>query len=190
MDWAAVLDEKRDAILRRWCDLIIGSYPDASVAFLANQKDPFRNPMGHAIAEGIESVFEQILSGMDPDKLLAALDRIIRVRSVQEFSASEAVGFVFELKSIVRTSLDGAVSEAEHSVVSAEIDSRIDQVALLAFDQYTKCREQLNEIRLRELRGRTGKLLERANMKGTSLKPGEDEAMIMVEGQARKGGAS
>lgn len=153
MDLARVLEEKQDAIVRKWYDRIIGSYPHAASKFLANHQDQFSNPVGHAIREGIGPIFSQVVSSMDTGELQAALDQIIRIRSVQDFTASEAVAFVFELKPAIRAALNGDLPEAERPAGLMEIDSRIDRVALIAFDKYTECREQLHAVRIKEMRG-------------------------------------
>lgn len=156
MELAKVLEENRDAILRKWYDRILGSYPRAATDLLANHRDRFRNPVGHAIREGIGPILDQILSGMDPVTLRDALDRIVRIRSVQEFTPSGAVGFMFELKPVIREALNGGLSESRGPAALAAIESRIDSVALLAFDKYTECREQLHEVRVKQLRGVMG----------------------------------
>ena len=46
-----------------------------------------------------------------------------------------------------------------------DLESRIDRVALLAFEKYTECREKLHEIRNNEIKSRALKLLERVNVK-------------------------
>jgi hypothetical protein len=56
------------------------------------------------------------------------------------------VGFVFLLKPILRE------LAPEHD--QAPLHDRIDRVALLAFDKYMQCREQLADIRVSEGRRR------------------------------------
>lgn len=86
--------------------------------------------------DALTTLTEQVLGDMNAEKVKAALDAIIRVRAVQDFAPSEAVAFVFALREIVES--------------TAEVQARIDQVALAAFDTYMKCREQIAEIRVRE----------------------------------------
>jgi hypothetical protein len=168
MELASLLKQNRKSILDRWFDLVIQTYPRDSAEFLTRQKDPFRNPVGHAIVQGLGPIYDQIVAGLDPDRLRDALDRIIRIRSVQEFTPSEAVGFVFQLKTVIRDVLgdripgeihDGSGSGAAGE--AAEIASRIDAVALLAFEKYVECRETLHEIRCREIRNRSTSRQER-----------------------------
>jgi hypothetical protein len=181
MDLLTLLEQKREAILDKWFDLIISTYPSDANKFLANQKDRFQNPVGYAISAGTKMIYAQVLSGFDAGKLTKALDGIIRIRSVQEFKPSEAIFFVFQLKSAIRETLLGRGSGTDNVRLAesmapqlAEIDSKIDEIAMVAFDKYTECREQLHEIRLNEIKKRTGLLLDRINARpGESLNKGE-----------------
>jgi hypothetical protein len=146
MGLAALLEGNRDTILGKWFDLIIATYPRVTSEFLAKQNDRFRNPVGHAISESIGPIYDQVVSTMDAGEILRALDGIIRIRSVQDLTPSEAVAFV-----------------CQQSQEFAELESRVDRVALLAFEKYTECREKLHEVRSNEIKSRTMKLLERAN---------------------------
>ena len=158
MELATLLERKRKAILGQWIQLVIETYPPATSNLLGKQGDQFLNPVGHAIAESLGRVYDQIQSGMDTDELMDALDRVIRIRSVQDFTPSEAVSFVFGLKAVIRDALDaeggggGALSEL------ASLDSKIDRVSLLAFEKYMACREKLHEIRNNEIKKRMAEL--------------------------------
>jgi hypothetical protein len=44
----------------------------------------------------------ELLGEMDQARVAGALESIVRIRAVQNFSASESVGFVFLLKGILR----------------------------------------------------------------------------------------
>jgi len=160
----ALLEENREAILGKWFEFIIGSYPEVTTRFLATQKDRFRNPVGYAITESIGNVYDQIVSAMDTDQLLDALDGIIRIRSVQDFSASETVGFVFELKDAIREVIGERIGGLGERNGLRDLESRIDRVALLAFEKYTECREQLHRVRNREIEGRAKRVLDMARI--------------------------
>jgi len=165
MELATVLERNREAVLEKWFETIIGTYPRQTSQFLANQKDRFRNPVGYAIERSIGPVYDQVATSMDEETLLESLDGIIRIRSVQEFRPSQAVAFVFELKAVVRDILGDQCKELEHSGDLALLDDRIDRVAMLAFDKYTECRQQLFEIRTEEIRRQSIKLMERYTAK-------------------------
>jgi len=73
----------------------------------------------------------------------------VRIRAVQEFSPSAAVGFVYALRGILREELASAGLDAAGH---AAVESGVDRLALAAFDAYMKCREKIFEIRVREIR--------------------------------------
>jgi hypothetical protein len=165
----ALLKEQRETILDKWFELIIGTYPEVTTRFLATQKDRFRNPVGYAITESIGPIYDQIASAMDTDQILRALDGIIRIRSVQEFSPSQAVGFVFQLKNAIREVADDRVGGLGERSDLGDLESRIDRVALLAFEKYTECREQLHRVRNREIQSRARRVLDAAKGEGAAL---------------------
>jgi len=166
MELTAFLQQNREVILRKWFDLIVSGYPHNASAFLAEQKDRFRNPVGHAISEALGPIYDQVVAGIDANVLSDALDPIVRIRSVQDFTASEAVAFVFEIKALIRTAWNDRVHLGAESAEMAQLDARIDRVALLAFDKYAECREQLHEVRANETRARWERMLTRT--KGTA----------------------
>ncbi|MGB2678239.1 MAG: RsbRD N-terminal domain-containing protein [Candidatus Acidiferrum sp.] len=135
---------ERAPILEQWIARTIQSYAPASVPFLSREDDPFRNPVGHTLRESLTTLFEQLQGNMDKDHIAPALDAIIRIRAVQDLTASQAVGFVFLLKPILR--------ELAPETDQVALGERIDRLALMAFDNYMRCREQLAEIRLSESR--------------------------------------
>jgi len=130
-------------ILEQWIERTMQSYPSAALPFLAGQDDPFRNPVGHTLRQSLTILFEELQGTMDADSVASALDAIIRIRAVQDMTASQAVGFVFLLKPILQE-----LAPAHDSALA----DRIDQLALMAFDNYMECREEIAEIRLNESR--------------------------------------
>jgi hypothetical protein len=171
---AALLEENRETILGKWFELIIGSYPEVTTGFLAKQKDRFRNPVGFAINESIGPIYDQVVSEMDTEQILTALDGIIRIRSVQDFTPTETVGFVFQLKDVIREVIDGRAGGDEERSDLRELESRIDRVALLAFEKYTECREQLHRVRNREIERRARKVLDRVRVESETSRNAEE----------------
>ncbi len=118
------------------------SYPSAALPFLAGQDDPFRNPVGHTLRQSLTSLFEQLQGDMDANGIAPALDAIIRIRAVQDLTPSQAVEFLFLLKPIMR--------ELAPEQDQVRLADRIDRLALMAFDKYMQCREQVAEVRWSE----------------------------------------
>ncbi|MBA7594586.1 hypothetical protein ES703_01530 [subsurface metagenome] len=162
-----LLPQKRAAILERWSQLILETYPADTSRFLKQEKDRFINPVGYTISQEIEVVYDELLQRMNSDKLAACLDNIIRIRAVQDFSPSQTVAFIFLLKKAIREELTSEIKENRVFEELLEFEARIDKLVLLAFDIYMKCREKVFEIRLNEAkveRERVLKLLERTNL--------------------------
>jgi len=156
--------EKKPAIVKRWLDVLVETYPEDSRVFFKKETDQFANPVGFTFSKELESLVEYVVRGNLGEEASKGLDRIIRIRAVQDFSPSEAVKFVFQLKGIIRDvlgkrgSLEGFAGELEL------VDKNIDKAGLLAFDIYSMCRERIYELRVGEVRREVGRLLERANL--------------------------
>ena len=162
-----LLPQKRAAILERWFQLILETYPADTSGFLKQEKDRFINPVGYTISQEIETLYDELLQKMNSDKLAACLDNIIRIRAVQDFFPSQTVAFIFLLKKAIREELTSEIKENRVFKELLEFEARIDKLVLLAFDIYMKCREKVFEIRLNEAkaeRERVLKLLERINL--------------------------
>ena len=149
-----LLLQNRSAIVQKWFDRIVKTYPANSQKFIKQQKDRFANPVGSIILQGIEGLYEELLREMDSEKVTKYLDPVMRIQAVQGFSPSEALSFIPSLKKIVREELSREIQERRLLEDLGEFESRIDRLTLLAFDSYMKCREKIYEIRLGELRKR------------------------------------
>jgi len=135
---------------------------------MRNQNNQFANPVGAAIVSGAEALFDWVMSGSHDysTDVVRRLDDIVRIRAVQQFSASDAVGFIFLLKKSLRESIPEKMTRDLDLVGELlNLESRIDSLVLKAFDIYMKCREKLFEMRAMEIRNRTSRILERACMK-------------------------
>jgi hypothetical protein len=160
-----LLFKRANQILKRWTALIFDTYPSDAQRFLTKQKDPFANPVGSTLSREVENFFREFLGEADPEKLAGALDGMIRVRAVQEFSASGAVGFIFLLKKIIREEAEQEIRE--HRIPLKELlalESRLDDAALAGFDVYMRCKEKVYEIRAREAQNHVSGLLRRAGL--------------------------
>jgi len=158
-----LLKEKKPAILKRWFQLIIDTYPADTSRFLGQEKNRFANPVGSTVSREIERLFDELFQETSPEKLFSCLDPVVRIRAVQDFTPSGAVGFIFLLKQAIRAELGDRLNELKDLEELSEIESRIDKIALFAFDIYMGCREKIHEIRTKELKDRSYLLMERMN---------------------------
>lgn len=164
MKLKGLLEEKKSTILARWFDAIMETYPTDNTGFFKKQEDRFANPVGHTFSQGIESILEALIEEKDLAEGLPFFDDIIKVRAVQDFTPSKAVNFIFILKKVVREELKKEIRQDHIDDELLSFESKIDDLALFAFDIYVKCREQLNQLKIDELKRMTFTLLKKANL--------------------------
>ncbi|MCL4537474.1 MAG: RsbRD N-terminal domain-containing protein [Nitrospirae bacterium] len=164
MNLNELLLKKRQTILKKWFDSVLETYPQDTANFLKRQKDQFANPVGSTIYNGMDSLLEELLNGGDTDKISTFLDNIIRIRAIQDFTPSQALAFVIQLKRVVREELINENKESQFADELLAFERRADDLMLLSFDIYMKCREKIYDLKANELRNMTSKLLERANL--------------------------
>lgn len=144
-------EQKRPAVLKKWFELVLETYPANAAMFLKQEKDSLLNPVGSTISQEITTLYDELIHEMNEERLRVALDKIIRIRAIQEFLPSQAVSFILLLKKVVREELISELKESDNLKELIEFESRIDKVTLLAFDIYIACREKVFEIRVNEL---------------------------------------
>lgn len=159
---AALLRPHQDAIARRWGEAILATYPEQAAAVFGREQDRFANPVGHSVRTGVNGVVAALCDGLDEAQIRAGLREIIQVRAVQQFSPAQAVGFVFQLKAVVRHVLEGEGRPAAAPELAA-LDGVVDRVALAAFEVFTACREQVYELRLEEVKRQVAWVVDRLN---------------------------
>ena len=165
MSLSAALLDRRNIIIKRWFERLLQTYPESTTGFLSKEKDPFRNPVGHTLQEGLSALFDGLLQSKEAASLTPVLDSIVRMRAVQDFTAAQALAFPFLLKQIIRAEL--AADASRYSDELAALETRIDEFALLAFDIFMKCREQIYELKVNEIKRRAF-LSERVHQKEES----------------------
>ena len=163
------LAQKKSAILGRWLTTIYESYPPETAIFLRKEKDRFDNPAGYRISEGLEGLYGALLQEMERDQILTFLDEIIRIRVLQNFAPSQALAFVFLLKNVIRQELAEEIRKENLAAELLDLESRIDGLALLGFDVYTKRREKIYEIKADEAKRRISGLMRKSGLSGDSL---------------------
>lgn len=124
-----------------------------------NNPDPFINPISTSIHEMLETLFDQITGEMDINKILPSLDNYFKIMALQDYSPSQAIGFLLSLKKLLykKTGLEGK-QEIKLSEISI-LEDRIDDILLHSFDIYMKCRENIYTIRINEFKKRSFRAL-------------------------------
>ena len=159
-----ILEQKRSVILKKWFDLTAQTYASDTAEFLKSQTDRFANPVGGTIQSSLKDLLDQLLQDMDPETVNTCLDPIIRIRAVQNFSPSQATGFILMLKKICREMLSKELRDSKFAAEFFEFESKIDELCLMAFDIYMQCREKVFQLRANETRNRTFRAFERAGL--------------------------
>lgn len=142
-------------------DLTLETYPAETTRFLNKQKNPFANPVGDTFTTAMTAVLDEMLAGGRTEVLREHLDPMVKVRNVQDYTPSRAIGFVFLLKNAVREQCAGRdkVSDAD----LRQFEDRIDGLALVAFDLYMADRVKMQQILVNEAKRKTAFLLKRVN---------------------------
>jgi hypothetical protein len=160
-----LLKQKASHIQKRWLALIIDTYPADSQRFLREQKDRFANPVGTALARAVETLYHELLHGMNSEKVDSALDEIVRIRAVQDFSPARAMTFIFLLKKVLREEFYQEIKESRAAWEDLlALEARVDEMALRGFDLYMNCRERVYELRAREAKTHVSRLLQKAGL--------------------------
>jgi RsbT co-antagonist protein rsbRD N-terminal domain len=165
------LARKKAAITKKWVELVINSYPAETARFLQRQSDPFANPVGQTTKHGLQSLIDILLGDLSPDQVEGALDPIIRIRAIQDFTPGRAVRFVFDLKHIIRAVCADDIGDAQGIREIVALEKQIDEMGFTAFDIYMRCREKIYDLKANEIKDRTFKAFARA---GLVKEPPED----------------
>jgi len=89
---------------------------------------------------------------------------MIRIRAVQNFFPSQAVGFLFDFKKILRQELGEKLQQPGMGEAFTRLEERIDEFGLIAFNIYMQCREKIYQLKTDDLRERTFRAFERAGL--------------------------
>ena len=156
------LAARRDAVLERWFDAIVKTYPGLSAVFL-HKKHQFGNPVGTGISAGLAGIYDELLAPCMGDAATVRVEEIMRIRSVQDFTPAQAAAVFFLLKPVVHEVCTEELSAGGLSDYLV-LESRIDALALMAFEAHSRFREQLFEMRIADFKQRFSGLLRRHNI--------------------------
>lgn len=158
------LARRKAALVDACLDRAVRAYSPETAALLRREQDRFANPVGHALSTGIRGLVDGLLSDADAAELGLCVEPILKIRSVQDLPPSRALAFVLVLKEVMREQLGDAIRLSGITEEWDELEGRIDQLALLAFDLFTRWRERVNEIRVRDLKRHVSEHLRRLEL--------------------------
>jgi hypothetical protein len=150
MDLAEGFRNHREKIVNKWVEYTLSTY--ISSGFFVKERDKFANPVGGNIREALGRLFPLLTEGADREKFIAPLEQMMSIRSVQEFSPSQAVAPLNAVKHITR---EVFAADKERSQLVNELydfEFTVDLAVLAAFDIYMKYRERLYQVRINEIK--------------------------------------
>jgi hypothetical protein len=176
------LAAERDTLVEGWCNRVLDTYPPDAARLMRRERDRFQNPVGWTIRQTAEALFDELLAGVRRDRVTPHLESLLKIRAVQDYAPSQTCALFFLLKSEVRQRLAPALRRPAAAPSTPapgppgrarelprelprellEFESRVDALALVAFDVYMACRERLFEIKAADAGRRAALLLERA----------------------------
>ncbi len=157
------LSNNKEAIVTKWFQFLLGVYPPETVKNF-QRKNQFTNPIGHNFHQGLSEIFDELINDFRLGELQGHLDRILRILAVQNVAPSRAIGFIFMFKRILREEVKNIQNGSSNYYEELyQLEIKIDELALLAFDVYVSCRESIYQLRLDETNKRY-EILEKLNL--------------------------
>jgi hypothetical protein len=145
-----LLIRKKNNVVKKWLDRVLETYPVEAQRVFRQQNDPFSNPVGSTIFRSLEGLYDELPGPADYGKVRSLLDGVVRIRAIQDFSPSQAVIFLPLLKGILKEEIGEEVRQSRLHDDWLELESRIDEFLLLAFDIYMDCREKVLQLKAAE----------------------------------------
>lgn len=144
------LQEKKPVILEAWFRSILQSYPEETQPFL-HKEDTFTNPIGSTIQEALAGLLAEIIQDQNLSRTKEALDELIHLRAVQDYSPAQAISFLPALKQVILRELKAANLMDTYQEEYHNLAFLIDELTMQAFDIYMGCREKIFNLKVKEL---------------------------------------
>lgn len=159
------LIENKSDIVSQWQQAIIDTYPKDAGKFLLGKEDRFANPIGYFVRTELPVIYDELTADMDENTLRESILNIIKIRAVQEFTISEATGFIFFLKSIIQRKYVSSLNNQDAILEFFNFEKRIDKVSSMIFEIYLEMKIKISEIKFNEVKKRNHKMIERLSRK-------------------------
>ncbi|MFH1049528.1 MAG: RsbRD N-terminal domain-containing protein [bacterium] len=159
------LQENRNALIAKWQQAIIDTYPEGAGKFLSVNKNQFGNPIGFTLNQELPKIYDELTGKMDNAILNLSIESIIKLRAVQDFSPSEAVGFINLLKNIVVDETQAMMTKKSFIDSYFTFEKNIEIANGIAFEKYLEMKLKLSEIKINEVRKRNQRMVDRLSEK-------------------------
>lgn len=160
MEFLDLLSKKKNSIIEKSFELTISTYSEETQPFFRERRRQFTNPVGYTLYQGLQEIVEKLIRNEALESFISPLEEIIKIRALQDFTPSQAVGFVFFIKKAI---YDEVANEVDPSELM-DFLSRLDSLALVAFDIFMKYREKIYDLKAKELIDRTWWILKKWNI--------------------------
>jgi hypothetical protein len=159
-----MLAARKAELSEKWADLVLKTYPKETQKVWSRQKDRFQNPVGAAIIEATGELIDHLIEWQDAGRIAVSLDRLIRIRAVQDFTPSQAISFVYLLKKLLRDEFFRPMKKNGTLDELLKFEAKVDNLAMMSFDIYCKSREEVFRFRVEEVKRTQSSLLRKAGL--------------------------
>ncbi|THB75709.1 MAG: hypothetical protein D6B25_11520 [Desulfobulbaceae bacterium] len=150
MELAEALHNNRYKIVDRWIEYTLSTYESSN--FFKQEKDPFSNPIGGVVRSSLKALFPLLTQSDSSEQIKEQLSHLMHLRSVQQFTPSQAVAPINAVKHITREILAKDKENAPLVNELYDFEFAVDLAVLAAFDLYMECREKIYRVRIDEIR--------------------------------------
>ncbi len=164
---------RAEELSHKWAELILGTYPEQTQAVWRTHHDPFPNPVGAAIKGATDRLIPLLLTWNDAEAVANSLEQLVKIRAVQDFPPSRALSFVFLLKKLLRQEFMADLSAKGELEELLRFETRVDNLAVIAFDLYVAARDQIARMRVEEVKRAHKNLVRRVNNMGITAHKAE-----------------
>ena len=167
MNTLQIFRDHKKVLVEQWINAVFGTYPLETTGFLRTRQDQFTNPVGEITVTVAGHLYDAMAGEhVLADQVQQALERFVRLRSVQDFPPSQGLGVLYVFKQLLRETLLPLFEKAGRVGDYLDAEARLDTLALMAFDMYLSSRETLAEQRIKEIRDQHAQIVRWAQAKG------------------------
>lgn len=155
---------RSDELAHKWAELILGTYPEQTQVVWRKNRDQFTNPVGNAILSATSELIPLLLAWDDAEAVARSLAQIVKIRAVQDFTPGQALSFVFLFKKLLRQEFSEKLAASGGLAELLAFETRVDNLAIIAFDLYVAARDQVAQMRVEEVKRAHVNIVRRANL--------------------------
>lgn len=150
-----ISDYQAGLILSRWQKAAMSPYEQSVLKGASGTQERFADPMSYLMLENTAKIWQWLLQTHEDLDPVQFLEEICRLKAVQEPRPSKALSFIFALKQIIREEL-GYPNENGAEMIK-DLEQRIDELALVAFDIYAEYRAKIYQLKIAEFQRMSGR---------------------------------